>query len=373
VPPVHIRALPAPRPTPLILPGLTQDVRYSGDLAGPREVSPPRRMRPRDSRRHAVGLGAFKRADRLRNNVPLDAPRLLLLPRWDGGTRCCICKQRRRPGLPAPGSPPVHSAQIDRVQDHGGQAAIPVRALAERVIELYWPQTLPYQTTGQVLRQSQSGGQAAIVTEIVKFRELHAGATRALPELVRRDPPWVTLVTTVEEALAERPIPRLQRPYEPFLYAFDWSWEDDGRWSARRYRTSSRTITMFPGVGGALTSLGPLLRPFITRWWTDKAAQLNPGVEAARSVIEFEDFLFGRDRIALERIGEGLLDLQYGDCFYCHTRIASRRQIDHFIPWSHSGDDGLDNLVAACHTCNNRKRATLAGPEHLGGWCRSTF
>jgi hypothetical protein len=48
-------------------------------------------------------------------------------------------------------------ALIDRVQDHGGQAAIPVRALAERVIELDWPQTLPYQTTGQVLRQSQSG------------------------------------------------------------------------------------------------------------------------------------------------------------------------------------------------------------------------
>ena len=47
-------------------------------------------MRPRDSRRHAVGLGAFQRADRLRNDVALDAPRLLLLPRWDDGARCCI-------------------------------------------------------------------------------------------------------------------------------------------------------------------------------------------------------------------------------------------------------------------------------------------
>ena len=29
---------------------------------------------------------------------------------------------------------------------------------------------------------------------------------------------------------------------------------------------------------------------FITRWWTDKAAQLNPDVEAARSVLEFEEY-----------------------------------------------------------------------------------
>jgi 5-methylcytosine-specific restriction endonuclease McrA len=215
-----------------------------------------------------------------------------------------------------------------------------------------------------VLRQNQAGGQAAIVAEIVRFRGLHSSASRALPELVRRDPSWPTLVTKVEETLAEWPIPRLQRPYEPFLYTFDWTWEEDRRWSARRYRTSSRTITMFPGVGDALTSLGPMLRPFITRWWTDKAAQLNPDVEAA-PVIEFEDFLFGRDRVALDRVGEGLLDLQHGDCFYCHARIGSRREIDHFIPWSHSGDDGLDNLVAACHKCNNRKRATLPGPEHL--------
>ena len=77
-------------------------------------------------------------------------------------------------------------------------------------------------------------------------------------------------------------------------------------------------------------------------------------------MLEFEDFLFGRDRTALERIAEGLLDLQNGDCFYCHTALSRNREIDHFMPWSHSGDDGLDNLVAACHRCNNSKRATLA-------------
>ena len=200
---------------------------------------------------------------------------------------------------------------------------------------------------------------------LLQFRDQHAIGSRALPETVRRDQNWAPLVVRVEETLAEWPIPRLQRPYAPFLYTFDWDWQESGGWSLRTYRTGSRSITLFPGVGDALTSLGPLLRPFITRWWTDKAAALNPDVEAARSVLEFEDFLFGRDRTALERVAEGLLDLQRGDCFYCRARIGPRREIDHFIPWSHSGDDGIDNLVAACHRCNNDKRAALPGPDHL--------
>jgi 5-methylcytosine-specific restriction endonuclease McrA len=256
-------------------------------------------------------------------------------------------------------------ALTDRVQEYVDQEQVPVQALAERVIELYWPQTLMYPTTGSVLRQTQAGGQALIISAILQFREQHAVRSRGLPDLLRRHPSWSQLVDRVETTLAEWPIPRLQRPYEPFLYTFDWSWQEAGGWSLRAYRKGARNIRLFPGVAVALTSLGPLLRPFITRWWTDKAAQLNPEVEAARSVLEFEEFLFGRDRVALERVAEGLLDLQRGDCFYCGARIGVKREIDHFIPWSHSGDDGLDNLVAACHRCNSSKKAALPGPDHL--------
>jgi hypothetical protein len=262
--------------------------------------------------------------------------------------------------------PALLLALIGHVQEYSEQDRIPVSVLAERVVELYWPQTLAYPTTGNVLKQSQtSTGRAAIVQAILSFRDEHGTSARALPPAIRREQGWDGLLTRVEETLAEWPIPRLQRPYQPFLYSFDWRWAEDGTWSVRAYRNTGRAITLFPGVGDALTALGPLLRPFITRWWTDKAAQLNPDVEAARSVLEFEDFLFGRDRAALERIAEGLLDLQHGACFYCHATIGRSREIDHFIPWAYSGDDGLDNLVAACHPCNNSKRATLAGPDHV--------
>ena len=62
--------------------------------------------------------------------------------------------------------PALLLALIDRVQEHVDQPGVPMRILAERVIELYCPQTLPYQTTGKVLNQSQTRGRATILAEI---------------------------------------------------------------------------------------------------------------------------------------------------------------------------------------------------------------
>lgn len=260
--------------------------------------------------------------------------------------------------------PALLVAIIDRAPEYLGETAIPVKSLAERVIELYWPQTLLYPTTSHVLQQNQ-GGQAKMIKDLIAFRDSSCLTSRALPESVRSGKDWERLVNRIEKVLAEYPIPRLQRPFENFLYDFEWPWAEQGGWRVSDYERTSMAISMLPGVTESLTSLGPLLRPFITRWWTDKAAQLNPEVEAARSVVEFEDFMFGRDRVALGRIGEGLLDLQSGRCFYCGSSIAKEREIDHFVPWSFSGDDGLDNLVASCRRCNGSKSATLAGPDHV--------
>lgn len=262
--------------------------------------------------------------------------------------------------------PALLMAIIDRAPEHP-DGVIPVASLAERVIELYWPQTVPYRSTHTVLNQYQPKKQAKIVTSICAFRTEIANDRRAFPAnlIGSGSKTWLKLRREVERTLAEMPIPRLQIPFESFLYGFDWPWDGVGGWSVGGYEASERSIRLMPGVREALVSLGPLLRPFITRWWTDKAALLNPGIEDARSAVEFEQFLFGRDRVALERIGEGLLDFQGARCLYCDVRIGKGRQIDHFIPWSQSGDDGLFNLVASCHRCNGSKSATLAGPDFV--------
>lgn len=253
---------------------------------------------------------------------------------------------------------------IDCATETGETESIPVRHLAERVTELYWPQTVAYPTTGTVLTQNQ-GSQAKAIQAIMDYREKVGVNARTINDRLRRGRDWERMIRKVELTLAEMPIPRLQIPYEPFLYTFEWPWANKGGWRTRTYDQTAREIRLFPGVAQSLISLGPLLRPFIMRWWSEKAATMNPNVDEATSMLNFEQFMFGRDRVALDRIAEGLLDIQAGRCFYCEASIGKRREIDHFVPWSQSGDDGLFNLVAACPKCNNSKRSILAGPDFL--------
>ena len=85
-------------------------------------------------------------------------------------------------------------------------------------------------------------------------------------------------------------------------------------------------------------------------------ARLNELEESA-----LEDFLFGRERIALVPLRPALRELQEGRCFYCGGR-------HYFIPWSRYRDDGLDNLVLADRGCNGAKRDFLASARHVRRW-----
>ena len=80
-------------------------------------------------------------------------------------------------------------------------------------------------------------------------------------------------------------------------------------WGTVRSVRSAKTTWLTPLLGRSLLPTGA-----------------RSGVEAARSVLEFEDFLFGRNRTALERVAEGLLDLQAGSCFHSRSRIGRSRE-----------------------------------------------
>src|SRR5438093_6342959 len=102
-------------------------------------------------------------------------------------------------------------------------------------------------------------------------------------------------------------------------------------------------IHLRPGVGEALVRLNHLLRPLIHHQWAVKVATLNRLDE-----YQLERFLFGAERVPLERVRGPIIELQEGRCFYCAERLASRAgqtpDVDHFIPWSRYPDDGLENL-----------------------------
>jgi 5-methylcytosine-specific restriction endonuclease McrA len=80
------------------------------------------------------------------------------------------------------------------------------------------------------------------------------------------------------------------------------------------------------------------------------------------------DFLFGAERISLDRVRGPLREAQEGQCFYCADRLPPKCDVDHFIPWSRHPDNTLDNLVAAHTGCNSAKSASLAAAPHLRRW-----
>ena len=52
-------------------------------------------------------------------------------------------------------------------------------------------------------------------------------------------------------------------------------------------------------------------------------------------------------------------------CQYCHRTLPSAElTLDHVIPRSRAGESAWENLVACCHSCNNRKGGRT--PEEAG-------
>ena len=255
--------------------------------------------------------------------------------------------------------------------------------LAEKVIELYWPQCAPYDEKGVVLRQNASkygkdaekrDTQAEIVRHIVEFREgANANPAASLPLTRARSAAPVAyekLARLVEWKLIEMPLPRLQligQEEDRFLYEYAFT-KDIKKSVVSAYQQGNsqafnNSLLLRPGVSAALVALNGVLRPLIYRNWTLMVASVN-GLEESR----LEDFLFGADRVSLAHVRPHLHELQGGLCFYCRKDMPTTCQIDHFVPWSRHADNSIDNLVAAHDNCNGRKSDFLPAAEHVERW-----
>ena len=252
----------------------------------------------------------------------------------------------------------------------GGEApgSVTTRQLAERVTELYWPQTVPFGGgAARVLRQVRSG-QNDILKAIGLFRTSHAPDRSATlvrsrlaePEAYRR------LVGDVEWKLVEMPIPRLQKfgtKEDRFIYQYDWG---DGV-RRREFLDPAQFSNVLRFVGDAghhLVRLAGLLRPLLQRRWAADVARMN--VDLVQDAA-LEDFLFGASRVAPGPVLDGLRALQGGRCFYCGGALR-QAEVDHFIPWARVPMNAIENLVVADRGCNGAKNDHLAAADHVERW-----
>lgn len=272
-------------------------------------------------------------------------------------------------------------ALIDLCQENVGRrdgptGSVTTRQIAERVVELYWPQTKEHVRAGRVLRQLS--GPKRSIPDLVAEHRARAPRLATTPHRARLTDPaaFEDLIDEVEWVLIRYPIPLLQRlggEDLKVLYSIGWR-EDPARGPVRQYQAALRDgrapaegfdnlLRFYPHVEVQLAALSGLLRPLIRREWTRFVAQCN-----GDDLEDLEVFLFEPEREDLSACRAPLIELQSGRCFYCAERLNTAVDVDHFLPWSRCGDDGLHNLVVTHSRCNNQKSDHLAASEHLSAW-----
>lgn len=250
--------------------------------------------------------------------------------------------------------------------DVEGPLHVSILKLADRCIELYWPQVRPFRQEFR-LRQVK-GGEGRLIPAVTQLREATelrgvrgAHASRgAYPDLYRRTQ------RVVAHQLAAMPLTHLQRaPGEsrayPFL--FDDSWLHK-KITLAELDAHSWQIELLPGIALALAQLSSLLVPVLEMLWLSEVRRLNADLFAATD--DLADHLFGARRIDLNAVRAPLLELQRGRCFYCDTRVLpGQGHVDHVLPWSRTTLDALGNLVVADPTCNAAKSDLIPVSRHV--------
>ncbi len=236
---------------------------------------------------------------------------------------------------------------------------VPIPDLAHRVLEIYWPQVRPFD--GHELRQSTQP-RARILAATNALRQA-AGVERASMsvDIARLHAPaaYSSAIDEITLCLAQQPLHRLQKlpgssTSDPFL--FDDSFLHD-HVSRSTLRAHGDAIDLRPGVAQGLARLAGLLKPALEIMWVNDVRRMNKFLHA--EVPDVAGHLFGRERTDLAAVRQPFKEAYGPHCFYCGTHLPVNNPVDHVLPWSLVGIDGLANLVLACARCNGDKSGAL--------------
>lgn len=247
-------------------------------------------------------------------------------------------------------------------EDVNTSVEVPLTDLAHRALVLYWPQVRPFE--GRELRQSTQS-RARIPQAALTLREAAGVGTSGISLAVaatRTPTAYQAALDEITLCLAQQPLYRLQRlPGAPVsdCFLYDDSFLHD-RVTRASLRAHGDRIVLKPGVAAGLARLAGLLKPALEVMWVEDIRRMNRFLH--EDVPDVAGHLFGRERITLAAVREPLKEAFGARCFYCAAPLAADNPIDHVLPWSLVGIDGLANLVPACRRCNTDKRHSLPAP-----------
>lgn len=238
----------------------------------------------------------------------------------------------------------------------GRPMQIPLTAIAEKFIEYYWSQAVPYApdlNQAGVLKQN-TGKQAAVIQWLVRERSKVNGSLATLRAQQRR---WLSLVRDVAGQVKTMPLWKLQvmgGQTEQFLY--------------RQNHLVDGSIELLPDVQQSFRSFHGLITNLVRGCWLGHIRRIRGNQALLGERGDIADFLFGSERRGLQAYRAVLREHQAARCFYCGREVKQQGDADHFIPWSRYPVDLGHNFVFSHMSCNNSKRDLLAHPDFLSRW-----
>ncbi|WP_109488545.1 HNH endonuclease [Occallatibacter savannae] len=234
--------------------------------------------------------------------------------------------------------------------DSGSSLDIDAERIAEKFIEYYWRQTLPF--LGSVVLRQNAGKAPVVVRLLLQIRNKYGDS---LASAQRDSIAWRALARQIAANIRAMPLRYLQnvgRERIPFLY-------DPPQGIA------PKTIRLYPGVAFCLRRFHGLIAELVQAGWTKWVRQQN--LSFIGESADLHEFLFGATRATLLPLQVPLRELQRNLCFYCQKPLR-QADVDHFVPWALYPLDLGHNFVLAHKECNSAKRDLLASEEHLSTW-----
>ena len=239
--------------------------------------------------------------------------------------------------------------------DDGNELQLSIRQIAERFIQIYWRQAMPYRTglsnaVPGVLIQN-NGVQAAVISSIAAFQVKHGFATS---QLARTSPEYQTLLSAVAQTVSAQPLNYLQNfggATDEFVFE----------------RNGAGKVKLKVGIAYCFRRFQPLIQQLARSQWVEHIKSNRRNISILGEADDLEEFLFSASRQSLLAMGEGLRQLDGPKCFYCEHSLTAA-DVDHFVPFSQYPRDLAHNFVLAHPSCNRSKSDTLAASPHLERW-----
>jgi len=243
-------------------------------------------------------------------------------------------------------------SSVERGDDSGEPLALTTAHLAEKFIQYYWRQAMPYVTSADArILQQNTGQQAAVLNILRNARRENGGSLPA----VMNGPVWKSFVRDVAAIVKVMPLWKLQTVGQQRL---DFLYDNAG---------TGTTIELRAGVAYCMRKFHGLISDLVRGAWVRYVRRQN--MDVLGETADLNEFLFGSERAGLAAVRPVLMEIQHGACFYCGLPLKpGSTDVDHFIAWSRYPLDLGHNFVLADNKCSGKKRDRMASYEHLAAW-----